>query len=67
MKFSAKYPEAGLFQEPMQGIYVVPDHYPCRECGAPTRFLDYQTGKSTSGVPLCSEECCAMHVLGRSL
>lgn len=67
VKFSDKYPDAYLFQEPMQGIFVVPDYYPCVECGAPTRYLDFQTGKSVEGVAICSEECCAIHAIGRSL
>jgi hypothetical protein len=58
VKLSDKYPDAEPFQEPMRGIFVVPDHYPCSVCKCPTRFLDYMTGQQPEkGVPVCSEEC----------
>jgi len=60
MKFADKYPDVQPFQEPMQGIIVVPDHAPCHVCRGPTRFLDYHLGLglgSVGGVALCSEEC----------
>ena len=45
----------------MHGIFVALDHSPCSECGAPTRFLDYMTVRHPlKGVPICSEECCAV-------
>jgi len=55
MKFSEKYPGVEMFQEPMQCIYVAPDYYPCRECQAPTRFIDYMDWRGPR--PICSEEC----------
>ncbi len=68
MKFSDKYPDVEMFQEPMIGIYVAPDFYPCAVCKAPTRFIDYVAHVGVArGVPVCSEECCAKQVLGRSL
>jgi len=67
MRFSAKYPDAEPFQEPMKDIFVVSDWYPCWECGYLTRFIDYQSPKAKGGAPICSEECCATHTLGRSL